>query len=126
MGTRLVETGEWCFWKRWPDSDPDGNGIAIIIGYRFAGQYADEESGLRYNWNRYYDADKGQYVTFDPIGLAGELNSFGYIGGNPVNFFDPRGEINPVALALGVLAFVAAVNFMVDAYETDEEDVILD
>ena len=58
--------------------------------------------------------------------MTGELNSFGFIGRNPVNFLDPRGEINPVALALGVLAFVATVNFMVDAYETDEEDVILD
>ncbi|EIC1354854.1 hypothetical protein K9601_005353, partial [Escherichia coli] len=34
----------------------------------------DEESGLYYNRNRYYDPLQGRYITQDPIGLRGEWN----------------------------------------------------
>ena len=57
----------------------------------FPGQYYDEETGLHYNWNRYYDPSTGRYITPDPIGLAGGLNLYGYAGGNPVNAIDPFG-----------------------------------
>ena len=58
---------------------------------RFPGQYYDEETNLHYNYFRYYDPTLGRYITSDPIGLAGGINTFGYVGGSPLGATDPLG-----------------------------------
>ncbi|MEW3676532.1 RHS repeat-associated core domain-containing protein, partial [Pseudomonas aeruginosa] len=77
-------------------SDAFGRGEALSQGstqvnLRFPGQYYDAESGLHYNYFRDYDPETGRYVESDPIGLAGGLNTFSYVYGNPVNLIDPNG-----------------------------------
>ncbi|ELJ8249295.1 RHS repeat-associated core domain-containing protein [Salmonella enterica] len=66
-----------------------------LIGFRnplrFQGQYEDEESGLFYNLNRYYQPELGRYITPDPEKLAGGLNQYAYVSGNPVSWIDPEG-----------------------------------
>ena len=44
-----------------------------------------------YNYLRDYDPATGRYVESDPIGLGGGANTFGYVRGNPINGFDPKG-----------------------------------
>ncbi|HEB92382.1 MAG TPA: RHS repeat-associated core domain-containing protein, partial [Gammaproteobacteria bacterium] len=48
------------------------------------------ETGLYYNRHRYYDADVGQFISQDPIGLAGGINNYQY-GLNTAGWVDPLG-----------------------------------
>ena len=59
--------------------------------YRYTGREWDKEVGLYYYRGRYYDSRLGRFTQEDPIGLAGGLNLYAYVGNNPLNFSDPNG-----------------------------------
>ncbi len=65
---------------------------------RFPGQYSDAETGLHYNFHRYYDPIIGRYIKIDPIGFAGDdVNWYEYGWNSPLYWIDPYGlEIIPV------------------------------
>jgi RHS repeat-associated protein len=57
----------------------------------FPGQYYDQETGLHYNYFRYYNPQTGRYITPDPIGFYGGVNLWPYVAGNPLRWIDPYG-----------------------------------
>jgi RHS repeat-associated protein len=73
-----------------PDQNPSGIGN-FDFPLRFAGQYADPETGLNYNYFRDYDPQIGRYVQSDPIGLFGGINTYAYGDNNPLSKLDRFG-----------------------------------
>ena len=56
------------------------HGCRQFIPFRQLGQYEDEETGLYYNWFRYYDPRIGNYISQDPIRLMGNNpTQYGYV-----------------------------------------------
>nr|WP_299491084.1 RHS repeat-associated core domain-containing protein [uncultured Shewanella sp.] len=62
----------------------------VSCDIRYQGQVYDNETGLYYNRHRYYDPDSCQYLTPDPIGMAGGLRPSAYVH-NPMEWVDPLG-----------------------------------
>jgi RHS repeat-associated protein len=91
--------------RRW-HMDLDVFGRATIDGpidecpWRWAGQYADEETGLYYNRHRYYDPAAGLYLTPDPLGLAAGSRIWSYVD-DPLLWIDPLGLADFIALFRG-------------------------
>lgn len=118
LGTPQVMTDEsrTVAWRA--DYMPFGH-ADVIVGaidnnFRLPGQYQDSETGLHYNWHRYYDLGIGRYLRADPshsvqaggigIGVIGipyllpfllntpqELNVYAYVQNDPVGGMDPTG-----------------------------------
>jgi RHS repeat-associated protein len=100
---QITDTGGNVVWQ-WDNSDPFGSNVPnenpngagqFSFSLRFPGQYADKETNLAYNINRDYDPGIGRYVQSDPIGLGGGINTYTYVGGNPLSRIDPLGLCEP-------------------------------
>ncbi|WP_216209336.1 DUF6531 domain-containing protein [Amycolatopsis aidingensis] len=89
----MLDTGGNPVWRSqaslWGEHVGSGQ-AAGPMPLRFPGQYFDSESGLSYNYFRYYDASTGRYQSNDPLGLLGGPNPHGYVG-NPLELVDPLG-----------------------------------
>jgi RHS repeat-associated protein len=59
--------------------------------FRYAGMYEDAETGLCYNRHRYYDPEIGNYISQDPIGLAGNNPTLYAYVHDPNSWIDPFG-----------------------------------
>jgi len=74
--------------------EPYGNTTATGTTSTNALQYTGRENdgdGLYYNRARYYDPMIGRFISSDPIGLAGGINTYAYVLDNPFNAIDPLG-----------------------------------
>ncbi|GAA2715078.1 DUF6531 domain-containing protein [Streptomyces luteosporeus] len=71
-----------------PPQPPDGADCPL----RFPGQYADAETGLHYNYFRYYDPETARYVSPDPLGLEPAPHPYAYV-------VSPQAWVDPLGLA---------------------------
>ena len=70
--------------------------------FRLQNQYCDRETGLHYNFFRYYEPDAGRFVNQDPIGLYGGENLYWFAPNVQiwVDFLGlAKGAANPVVKA---------------------------
>jgi RHS repeat-associated protein len=68
---------------------------------RFPGQYYDAETGLHYNYHRYYEPLSGRFANNDPLGLSPAPNPQAYVS-NPTGETDPLGLTPCVPLYRGM------------------------
>jgi RHS repeat-associated protein len=61
---------------------------------RFPGQYFLLESGLSYNWHRFYDPATGRYTQPDPLRFVDGPSVYGYAGASPLMRVDPEGLLS--------------------------------
>ncbi|MET4617000.1 RHS repeat-associated protein [Stenotrophomonas sp. 2619] len=93
---RDVAIWEWsskgeAFGNQLPNTDADGDGASFEVALRFPGQQATDASGMFYNYQRDYDPAVGRYSQSDPVGLAGGISTYSYVGGAPLSYVDPFG-----------------------------------
>jgi RHS repeat-associated protein len=61
--------------------------------FRFSTKRYDEDTGLSYYGYRFYSASLGRWITRDPLGEAGGINLYGFVGNNAISGIDPHGLI---------------------------------
>ena len=84
----IVWRGQYSGWGKLLHEEKANN--HIHQPFRLQNQYADEETGLHYNFFRYYDAHCGRFTQQDPIKLAGGDNLYMFAP-NVMRFIDPLG-----------------------------------
>jgi RHS repeat-associated protein len=77
-------------WSPEPFGNTQPSGT-LTFNLRFPGQYHDKETGLYHNGFRDYHPTTGRYIESDPVGLAAGLNTYAYVGNNPLVLSDPIG-----------------------------------
>ena len=89
------------------DQSANGRYTAANHGGKYAGGTANAASfgatrnsnpdmyRLSFFRNRFYDQATGRWTQEDPIGVAGGLNLYAYVGNNPTTFTDPFGLCPP-------------------------------
>jgi RHS repeat-associated protein len=80
----------------WGESEEGGTGEASP--FRLQGQYRDDETGLHYNRNRYYDPALGFFISADPLGLEAGHHDYRYAP-NPLQWIDPLGLVTAALMA---------------------------
>lgn len=74
--------------------DPFGRTTATGSASANTAQYTGRENdgtGLYYYRGRYYSPALQRFISEDPIGMAGGLNLYRYVGNNPISLRDPLG-----------------------------------
>ncbi|WP_437508288.1 RHS repeat-associated core domain-containing protein [Sorangium sp. So ce1099] len=76
-------------------------GDAAATLSRFPGHWYEPETGLHYNRWRYFDPASATYLSPEPLGLAGGIESYGYVNGKPLVWIDRDGLARSVTTLTG-------------------------
>jgi RHS repeat-associated protein len=76
-----------------PNTNPAGLGT-FTYNLRYPGMYNQGIPGPYINYFRNYVSLTGSYLESDPIGLGGGINTYAYVGGNPLSNIDPFGLLD--------------------------------
>jgi RHS repeat-associated protein len=82
--------------------------LASVNPYRFSSKETDA-SGLSYYGFRSYDPGLQRWLNPDPLGEAGGINLYGFVGNNPLSYVDPHGEFAQILL-IAAAALILAPN----------------
>jgi RHS repeat-associated protein len=66
--------------------------------FAYAGAEFNSTDQLVYLRNRFYSPQLQRFISEDPIGLAGGVNTYAYVRGNPISRRDPLGLCPPDAI----------------------------
>jgi RHS repeat-associated protein len=66
---------------------------AVESLFLFTARPLDADTGLQNNLNRWYDPSVGRWLSEDPVSAGDDFNLYRYVGGNPIVFVDPTGEL---------------------------------
>jgi RHS repeat-associated protein len=76
--------------------EPFGNtttsGALSTNSYQYTGRENDG-TGLYFYRARYYDPTIGRFISEDPKAYAGRSSLYNYVGGNPMTYTDPSGNV---------------------------------
>ena len=82
-------------------------GEASSNPFKYTGR-EDDGTGLYYYRARYYNPSFQRFISSDPIGLSGGLNTYEYANGNPLTFNNPSGNM-PCVLIAGGVSFIVNI-----------------
>ena len=99
----------------------DQNHIGHINPYRYRSYRYDSETGLYYLQSRYYNPEWGRFLNADGYitGVSIGNNLYAYCCNNPINYYDPYGEIAVTSSMLLLLLGIAMGAYMLSQVDID-------
>ena len=107
-----------------PNQNPSGLGT-FVYNITLPGMYLDAETKLFQNYFRDYSPFFGKYGEADPIGLAGGINNYAYVRGNPLSLIDNLGLAAHLNLINANTSSQIALYNWGERYQPDEYNTIL-
>ncbi|UYK64996.1 RHS repeat-associated core domain-containing protein [Xanthomonas sacchari] len=119
--TRALTNASGALIQRY-DYSPYGQTSQANIGtsnpYQYTGRERDA-SGFYCYRARYYSSIVGRFLSEDPIGLTGCMNSYAYVNGDPLSYRDPSGNC-PMCLIPVVWGLIEVGLSIYDIYDTSK------
>ncbi|HEX4086658.1 MAG TPA: RHS repeat-associated core domain-containing protein [Chthoniobacteraceae bacterium] len=76
-------------------------------GFGFEAYHSRQQRGLNPPLFPTYPPLPARWISRDPLGERGGINLYGYVLGNPINYYDPNGEnVVIVVVAVGLVAII--------------------